>query len=714
VTITGVNFSSLASGNTVYFGAVRGIVLSASETNLVVTVPLGATFAPITVMANGLSAFTDQPFAPVFPGTSPVSSGSLAAIPNLPAGSGPVRVCIADLDGDGKPDIIAASAQDGIISIYQNVITNGTLSVSSFAPMRVVLPMLSTSNNSPIDLAIADVDGDGKLDILATDSDDGVISIFRNIGTNSIITSNSFSFRVDVMASMGIRGLAVRDLNEDGMPDIVVGNPQTGTVSILENLSTPGVIYFAPSVDLPAAAGPVAVAIADIDGDGNPDLVIANNGSTNAPVSIFQNTGITGDFSTNSFLPRVDLAGTNSAESLALGDLDGDGKLDIVVGSITNQTVSVYRNWSTPGVINTNSFATAVNFAAGGGVTSVALADMDGDRKLDIAFSVNGGDTFSIYRNISTAGSFTAGSLAARVDFPAGMNPSGVALGDLNGDGRPDVVFGNFGDDTVSIFRNNTSIVAPPVITAQPMDTTAAIGSNATFSVAVFGTAPLTYQWYRNVTNKILYATNSILTLTNVQVTNATLYRVVVSNSFGSTTSSNAMLTVTGFDHFAWSPIPSPRFAKNPFPVTVIAMDTTNAVFTNFTGTVLLSSTNGVPVNPQVSDNFVNGIWSGAILVSQTASNLVLRADDGAGHAGIANAIDVVNAPVIQTSVSGGSLWVKWPVAPGGFVLEMSDDLTSGSWTPVPGSPTVYNGWNTQSAPLNGANQFFRLRFLGP
>jgi hypothetical protein len=81
---------------------------------------------------------------------------------------------------------------------------------------------------------------------------------------------------------------------------------------------------------------------------------------------------------------------------------------------------------------------------------------------------------------------------------------------------------------------------------------------------------------------------------------------------------------------------------------------------------------------------------------------------------GIANAIDLVNPPSIQTSISGGSLAVKWPAAPEGFVLEMTDDFISGSWTPAPGSPTVYNGWNSQTVPLNGSNQFFRLRFLGP
>src|SRR6185503_17688716 len=169
-------------------------------------------------------------------------------------------------------------------------------------------------------------------------------------------------------------------------------------------------------------------------------------------------------------------------------------------------------------------------------------------------------------------------------------------------------------DDTISVYRNTSTIVAAPLITAQPADTAAAVRSNATFAVTVFGTAPFTYQWYR--TNQILSATNSTLTLTNIHATDAMYYHVVVSNAFGMTVSSNAMLTVTGFDHFGWSPIPSPRFVHGAFGVTVTALDTTNAVFTDFAGAVSLSATNGVPVTPQLSDNFVDGVWSGNLLVS--------------------------------------------------------------------------------------------------
>src|SRR6185312_1233477 len=100
-------------------------------------------------------------------------------------------------------------------------------------------------------------------------------------------TTNSFAARVDILTDVGVRGLAVQDLNQDGKPDVVVGNSQHDTVSIFENWSAPGMIYFAGPVVLDAAAGPAAVAIADVDGDGNPDIVTANDGLAGAAVAIF-------------------------------------------------------------------------------------------------------------------------------------------------------------------------------------------------------------------------------------------------------------------------------------------------------------------------------------------------------------------------------------------------------------------------------------------
>src|SRR6202044_2064682 len=130
----------------------------------------------------------------------------------------------------------------------------------------------------------------------------------------------------------------------------------------------------------------------------------------------------------------------------------------------------IYRSLCTPGSITTNSFAAPVNFSLGGGGHSIALGDLDGDGKPDIAAVTQSSDLLSLFRNTSTPGSITNTSLAARVDFSAGSNPRGVAIGDLVGDGRPDVVFANTYSGTISIYQNLTPSL--PFIISQPISQT--------------------------------------------------------------------------------------------------------------------------------------------------------------------------------------------------------------------------------------------------
>src|SRR6185437_15400933 len=120
-------------------------------------------------------------------------------------------------------------------------------------------------------------------------------------------------------------------------------------------------------------------------------------------------------------------------------------------------------------------------------------------------------------------------------------------------------------DNTISIYQNVVTVGYPPVITSQPTNLTVSVGNNATFMVTAVSTVPLNYQWYFNSSNIISAATNSSLTITNVQLTDAGFYSAAVTSKFGSVTTSNAILTVTLFHHFAWDPIPSPRFPNVPF-----------------------------------------------------------------------------------------------------------------------------------------------------
>ena len=251
-----------------------------------------------------------------------------------------------------------------------------------------------------------------------------------------------------------------------------------------------------------------------------------------------------------------------------------------------------------------------------------------------------------------------------------------------------------------------------PTITTQPTNQTVTVGGTASFSVVASGTPPLSYQWNFNGTN-LNWETNATLTLTNVQFAQAGNYTVLVTNAFGSIRSSNALLTVT-LDHFAWSQILSLRFVNTPFSVTIQARNLTNGIFTNFTSTAILGTTNGVAVIPSVSGNFVQGEWTGSVVISQTASNLVLQANDGFGHCGLANPINVINPPSLGMWCTGDMALFMWPVEYSGFVLEASGNLSPANWVAVPDSPIQIGDQFLLPLDMSGTNGFYRLRLIGP
>ena len=481
VTITGTNFDATAANNTVFFGATEATVSAASATSLSVTVPSGATFAPIQVTINNLTAESDEIFLPTFGGEFPtIDASTLATKVDFTAGTDPWRVSVGDLDGDGKPDLAVVSRGSDILSIYHNTSTSGTLDTSSFAAK-----VDFTTGTFPEHVAIGDLDGDGKPDLVVANQTAATVSVFHNTSTIGTLDTSSFAAKVDFTTGTAPRSVAIGDFDGDGKPDLVVGNYSSTSMSIFRNTSTSGTLdtsSFAAKVDFTTGSAPIGLAIGDLDGDGKPDVVVTNQTSTK--VSVFRNTSTNGTLDANSFAAKVDFTTGTNPWGVAIGDLDGDGKLDLTVTSYSPNTVSVYRNTSTSGTLDTSSFTAKVDFTTGTTPRGVAIGDLDGDGKPDLAVTNASSATLSMFRNTSASGTLDANSFAAKVDFTTGAAPWSMAIGDLDADGKPDLVTANNGGSNISVFHNLTLIDPLPTITSispafgKPGDNVTITGTN--------------------------------------------------------------------------------------------------------------------------------------------------------------------------------------------------------------------------------------------
>jgi len=454
VTITGTNFNAVFANNIVYFGAVKATVTAGTTISLTVTVPAGATYQPISVLDNatGLTGYSSKPFITTF--TNPFGTGIPANFykpkVDFTAGTNPRNVATADLDGDGKPDLVVANGGSDNISVLRNTSTTGSIGPSAFAAKVD----FATGTTFIEYVTIGDVDGDGKPDIVIVSN--GNISVLRN---TSISGTVSFAAKVDFAS--GFTGPvfgAIGDVDGDGKPDIVNANSGASSVSVRRNTSTSGSISFAAKVDFSSGLTSVSVAIGDLDGDGKPDLAVTNAEPSTNTVSILRNTSTPGSVS---FSAKVAFATGAIPRNVAIGDLDGDGKADLVVAnnatSPASTTISVLRNTSTSGTINASSFAAKVDFTAGTAPRYVAIGDVDGDGKPDLVVANLNSANISVLRNTSTPGSIDASTFAAKVDFATGASPVSVAIVDVDGDGIPEISTANGSASSVSVFQIDLS-----------------------------------------------------------------------------------------------------------------------------------------------------------------------------------------------------------------------------------------------------------------
>lgn len=465
VTITGTGFDPVAGNNIVYFGATKATVTSASATQLVVIVPTGATFQPISVTKGGLTAYSARPFILTF-GCAPVAVNATTTFSekiNFSTGtfSSPVSIAIADFDGDGKPDIASTNQDNNSVAVFRNTSGSATLNNASFAP-----PVNFLTVKGPAGIAIGDIDGDGKLDIAITTTS-STVEVLRN--TSSQGTALSFAAPASLLTSTGptdsagTANINISDLDGDGKPDLIVTNPLKSSISIFRNIGSTGTITrssFGARTDLGAGAYPIGLVVTDIDGDGKPDIAV-NNGY-GFTLSIYRNTGTSG---TISFAGTANLIIQLGTAGLAAGDLNNDGKPELVLTNLLDNSISIFPNNAIPGSINFFSFGPSINLATPTNPVTPVISDFNGDGKPDIAitsFDVTAQNTnsnpLSLFANNITGSTISSSSFLPRVDLITGGSFGRFTIGDLDGDGKPDLVIPNYSSDIISVLKNNASV----------------------------------------------------------------------------------------------------------------------------------------------------------------------------------------------------------------------------------------------------------------
>jgi hypothetical protein len=357
-------------------------------------------------------------------------------------GRNPVFLALADLDNDGLIDVTVSNTSGNSIVPLRNQSVSGTL---DFLAPSVVPPGF----NAPLAHAVAvDLDGDGVLDVAGVGSSNSPSACARrNTAANGRI-SLAAPQCISLGASADPAHVAYGDLNGDGKPDLAVAKRGHTEVSLVRNTSTPGNLTLASNVALATGTTPSAVAIGDLDGDGKPDLAVANAGA--GTVSVLLNL-TTDNATVFSFATKQDFAVGTTPVWVAITDQDGDGKADIVAANSGSASMSVLRNTSIGGTLG---FATKVDVATGTTPRGLVARDLDGDGKPDLAVANSGAASVSVLRNTSTSGAL---SYAAKVDLATGAAPLAVSAGDVDGDGRFDLVSANSTDDTVSVLRNTSS-----------------------------------------------------------------------------------------------------------------------------------------------------------------------------------------------------------------------------------------------------------------
>ncbi len=509
--------------------------------------------------------------------------GTYTAGALYPTGNNPVKVKVGDFDGDGHQDIVTLAAYyTGALTTLRG---NGD---GSFQPAT-----LYTVLTPPTDVEVQDVDGDGHPDIVAVNDFFNTVSEFRNRG------DGTFGSKIDFPGGTAPYAVAVADFNRDGKPDLLTTNLNTGAggVGLLLGNGTGG---FQTRTGIAAGVAPFAVTVGDFNGDGNPDVAVANSaGATTVNVLLGNGNG--------TFQAAVAYNIGYQPLDIQQGDFNGDGKADLIERTTSGFVVEAG---------NGDGTFQAPLVVAGSAGNSTLVADFNGDGVADIASS-NSSGTVTVQINANDGLSAVASASGLQMSVPAtaaaGLTtPVTVSAVDANG-------------NVATTFTGTVTVT-----TSDPLDNPA--GLSYTFTAADAGVHTFNVPFY----------TLGTQTVTATEPLMGTVAQVVT-------------VTPAPPARFAVTAVPS-AVAGAPTTLMVIATDFYGNMVTNYTGTVHFSSSDaqaGLPADYTFTaadggDHTFTATLKTAGLQSVSVADTTFTSVGGSGY------VSVSPAAAAALTLSGG------------------------------------------------------------
>ncbi len=342
----------------------------------------------------------------------------------LDVGQFAFRVSIRDLNGDGKSELIVSNAfddgsptTDNQIYVFPNQSTVSTISFGTPLKLSVV------TANTTYGLDVQDLDGDGLADIVVNQFNTNNIFVFKNQSTGSI----SFAASQKITITAAFNSVIATDINKDGLMDLAVTATLDNNLQILINNSSSGNISFQPPQILTTSLGPWGVDASDMDGDGDVDLIVANRNE--AKVNVFRQDAAL-------VFTKLDIPTAKPCRNLRVGDYDADGKPDIAVTSFSSAfSVDVIRNANCVSPKITNPTPGTICTAQTIRLQAVPALGVTFDWKLNgTTFSSSAGTVD--FKDVTSAGTYTilaTGELGAcAVTSPSVVLNSGTGSAPAN------------------------------------------------------------------------------------------------------------------------------------------------------------------------------------------------------------------------------------------------------------------------------------------